>query len=520
MNKIYKIFPFLIPVLLSLSFPLTLYGKNLGQVTFEQTVISFICVLLGTILVAWVSTKVFHEMWKSIAVTCVLSVVFFTYTDIFSLVNQSVIVQVLPKTSPSFELVIHLLLVFLILTILIYKTKKQVVWLIPFLGVFACSAFLISLFPICKYSIHRYSTPVILNEEIVLSQESNNTLRPDIYYIVPDSHSSEEVMKKYFEYDMSKFTKGLEDKGFRVFHQSTSNYPKTLLSLSSSLNMKYLTFPSSLSDSIDETLLYPLIENNGVLQTLKRMGYSYYQLGSWWEGTKINTYANKNILADNTYPVSMNGFTYALLSTTILRPFISEYPQVFLGETSKEKFQRLQFQFSSVEEVAHLPGPKFVFYHIIAPHPPYVFDKNCEERDVTDFSEKASQKNYVEQLECIDNKLNTMITTIQNISSRSAVIILQSDEGIDFYDGKDKWDTAQPSELQRKFPILTALFLPGIDISFLPETLTPVNIFRVVLNSYFHSSMLLLEDKNYIWNNTRIYDLIDVTETIQQPQSN
>ncbi len=38
--------------------------------------------------------------------------------------------------------------------------------------------------------------------------------------------------------------------------------------------------------------------------------------------------------------------------------------------------QIISYTFQKLPEVAVIPGPKFVFAHIIAPHPPFVFDKS------------------------------------------------------------------------------------------------------------------------------------------------
>jgi len=503
------------PVLLALSFPLTLLGKNLGQIPTRHLVVPLlICIGVAGCIVG-ITKLLLRDNRKSMVTSCVVVVVVFTYTDMFSLLSQSFLVQMIPKVTPPFELVILDVLLIGVVLGCVKKIKRIGYSIRLFCFVFSLSAFVLSLVPLCVYATTHY---ISLSQRHVVSLNVPTTLnvqKPDIYYIVPDSHTSGSVMKEAFGYDMAEFAYSLKQKGFQFFDNSTSNYPKTLLSLSSSLNMEYLDYGYPPKSSIDETLLYPFIEDNAVLRFVKRLGYAYYQLGSWWDGTKVNTLADKNILADNKYLVSMTGFSYALMSTTILQPFITAYPQVFLGETTQDKLERLNFQFASVEEVARLPGPKFVFFHIIAPHPPYVFDATCREIETTDFSVSVSKERYTEQAECIDNKLLIMIDTIQKTSSNSAVIILQSDEGVDFYDGKDQWDKVPKEELQRKFLILTALYTPGVDVSYLPSTITPVNIFRVIFNSYFHTTLPLLPDKNYIWNNSHIYDFIDVTNTVK-----
>jgi hypothetical protein len=64
--------------------------------------------------------------------------------------------------------------------------------------------------------------------------------KPDIYYIILDGYARADVLSNLYGYDNSDFIKPLEQRGFNMASQSRSNYPRTLLSLASSLNMKYL----------------------------------------------------------------------------------------------------------------------------------------------------------------------------------------------------------------------------------------------------------------------------------------
>jgi hypothetical protein len=55
--------------------------------------------------------------------------------------------------------------------------------------------------------------------------------------------------------------------------------------------------------------------------------------------------------------------------------------------------------------------------------------------------------------------------------------------------------TEEPSQ---RLPILNAYYLPGVEMdSMLYPSISPVNSFRVVLNSYFGQNLPLLEDQSY-----------------------
>ena len=63
---------------------------------------------------------------------------------------------------------------------------------------------------------------------------------PDIYYIILDEYPNNESLKKNYGFDNTEFLTFLENSGFYVVNNSFSNYPTTIQSLSSSLNMEYL----------------------------------------------------------------------------------------------------------------------------------------------------------------------------------------------------------------------------------------------------------------------------------------
>ena len=63
---------------------------------------------------------------------------------------------------------------------------------------------------------------------------------PDIYYIILDAYSRDDVLQDFYQYDNGPFISELEALGFYVARCSRSNYASTRLSLPSSLNMDYI----------------------------------------------------------------------------------------------------------------------------------------------------------------------------------------------------------------------------------------------------------------------------------------
>ena len=79
-----------------------------------------------------------------------------------------------------------------------------------------------------------------IEKNLLKNELKINENLPDVYYIILDEYPNNESLKKFYEFDNNKFLISLEDSGFYVIENSFSNYPMTIQSLSSSLNMEYL----------------------------------------------------------------------------------------------------------------------------------------------------------------------------------------------------------------------------------------------------------------------------------------
>jgi hypothetical protein len=182
------------------------------------------------------------------------------------------------------------------------------------------------------------------------------------------------------------------------------------------------------------------------------------------------------------------------------------------------------FSLDKLSEIPALPGPKFVFAHIMLPHPPFIFDRdgNYTAPDRPYVTWDASlfpgttaeyQKGYVGQVTFLNQQLMRIISDILTQSANRPIIILQGDHGPGAFYNVLKLDTACLTE---RFSILNAYYFPDGDYHQLYPSITPVNSFRVVLNQYFGAQLNLLEDRNYFASWLSPYIYTDVTDQIHQ----
>ena len=73
------------------------------------------------------------------------------------------------------------------------------------------------------------------------------------------------------------------------------------------------------------------------------------------------------------------------------------------------------------------------------------------------------------------------------------------------------------TDLKERMSILNAYYFPGQKYEGLYGRISPVNSFRVVLNSYFGAKLRLLPDRSFFSTWPEPYQFIDVTEAVRTP---
>jgi len=308
---------------------------------------------------------------------------------------------------------------------------------------------------------------------------------PDIYYIILDGYGRADVLENEYGYDNSDFLNGLRELGFYVAECSQSNYAQTQLSLASSLNFNYI---DALSDRFvagadDRTGLGALIHHSAVRQSLEAAGYQTVAFATGFLATELRD--ADYYLSPEKAVGALNEFEVLLLGTTLAR-LLQDGNQFGMQTAGSELFrERTLFTLDKLDDLSYIQGPKFVFVHLIVPHPPYVFGPTggpVEPAEVgtTKTQEGASQ--YRDQVIYINSRMVELLPRIIENSSTPPIIVLLGDHG-----------PTVASSPRSRMSNLSAYLLPGVDSPAYP-TITPVNIFRIIFNEYFGQDLELLDD--------------------------
>jgi hypothetical protein len=317
---------------------------------------------------------------------------------------------------------------------------------------------------------------------------------PDVYYFILDAYARDDTLKAEFDLDTSPFLSQLEGMGFYVARCAQSNYAQTQLSLSSSLNMDYLQAldPNYSPGQTTRVGMEELIRHSAVRKAFESLGYKTIAFetgfkGTQWEDADLYLSPSSDVFHSMQIAGGPNGFEVMLLRTSaglLLADGVNVLPKFLQPDFDNPRKTHRDLILYDLEQLRVLPtrpGPKFVFAHLVIPHPPYVFGPNGE---FTDF-DKEYVPGYRDQVIYLDKRLLELLPQIIAASPNPPVIILQGDHG------------SIGSKPNTRTTIFNAYYLPNGGVKALHDDISPVNTFRVVFNTYFGGKYKLLDDVSY-----------------------
>jgi len=110
---------------------------------------------------------------------------------------------------------------------------------------------------------------------------------------------------------------------------------------------------------------------------------------------------------------------------------------------------------------------------------------------------------YIAQVQCVNRKVEELVTRIIRNSRRPVVIMLQADHGHALL-GRDVPALADvsPAQIAERTDIFAAYLLPGAPRNLVSDSIGPVNAMRAVMRYYYGFDLPPLEEASY-WSSAR-----------------
>jgi len=333
--------------------------------------------------------------------------------------------------------------------------------------------------------------------------------QPDVWIIVPDRYPNEGALARR-GMDGTGLTSALEDRGFDVMRDATSNYPQTLLSLASAWNFELygadgVSGPTIGADAVGA------IDNHLLGQEFKQAGYDYLHLGSWTDITSAPRVADEILTLDQSSELNRAWVDKSAIAAALQA---RGWDYDVEGRQRRTAIQQLEV----LDELASEQGgpPRLVMAHLLLPHPPFVFAS-----DGTPLAGGLDENSaFDQQRQFVDSQVVPLVDKLQ-ARQRPPLILIASDEGdypldwdeslMETYD----WSTVSADEGRDKLAILAAVYDPDppADEPFpLTDDMSLVNITRWLANRTLGADFERLPDDHYLYRTTGWQELglIDV----------
>ena len=483
---------------------LNLLAHNIAEVNLLVAVRPLLFALLGAVMLLGFARLLLRDWRGAGLVTSFAIFIFISYGHVYTALARVSLGGIIIGRH-RYLIGIYALILVAGLWWIVRNTQR----LLPYNNLLNIVGLVLVVLPLLQIAGHFAKDALFTFEARQQSRDGENALGlvppetlPDIYYIILDSHTRSDALQDDFGHDNTPSLDMLSDAGFYVAGCSRSNYSYTLGSLTSALNMDYLPnlristpYASDAGGNI-----WVLLKHSRVRQWLEEMGYKTVAFDTTYDWSR---------LADADIYLRLGSEAQVLQGVTPFEAMLIKSTGGLILTDSQSRllrarFEQVNFPYSyymssqrfileQLPTIPSYPGPKFIFAHILLPHPPFIFAPDGSLIDDPRYydGENALPKDdsyinpgYISQVQFIDQTIVAIVQAIIANSPVPPVIIIQGDHG---------WSG------DNRLEILNAYYLPGISSEEmrLYETITPVNSFRVIFNAYFAADLPLLEDASF-----------------------
>jgi hypothetical protein len=324
---------------------------------------------------------------------------------------------------------------------------------------------------------------------------------PDVYFVILDGYGRGDVLEQVYGFSNDVFIEELARRGFQVPERSHANYSSTASSVSSTLAMEYLVDPGTTPDYRFVQALHDVIGGaNPVVRTLTNSGYHYSHIEGGWDGARCGP----NV--DTCYRASfLDEAMWTLVGRTPVAPIAENWFGHAFALNGLRSLEGL-----AEEAATERSAPRFVFGHVLLPHPPITVDASCTVRPEPQPGGPAvgarfligtpeldgRRAGYVEQVECVNDEILRFLDELDD----DAVVFITGDHGPDSFGqmklAPDDWTEA---DIRERLAVLSAYRLPSGCSSSVAEDQDLINGMRIVLGCLVEDELPAQPVHSYIF---------------------
>ncbi len=402
-------------------------------------------------------------------------------------------------------------------------------------------------FSIIIYNLILFSFTIqksIINNESMFQNNhfeiSKFDKKPNLFFILFDMYGNEDYLNILNKKNNNLF-KLLTQKSFKT-NNALSNYPSSLFSMPSIFNSDYFKDDIFMShDRINSGKFYSQSTyKNSFIELLKHNNYNIkttYCMGDYLEKRK-KCYFYKNLNYLNKIDISLSE---AIFSHSVFKHSYSFKDKIisnlFFLKRNKNYVEVSKFENILNKMNVNYRKSNFLYFHFTLPHPPYIFDKNCNfikipisentinNQLIRDYNKRKN--GYLNNTTCADKVIKNILNKIDKIDENS-IIILISDHGPHLDHNKkdlNKNDVTYTNVLDLYGSLLAVKADSYCDIDNNVFNLNHVNLLRIISNCLSSTKnhtlpfKLYYEDIHKMKNSKKIFTEKDIEKIYSNHKS-
>jgi hypothetical protein len=360
-------------------------------------------------------------------------------------------------------------------------------------------------------AVERLSAPLTLPQSV--------TRTPDVFHLVLDGMGRPDVLAAQYGMKLDGVIERFRHLGFQIDPTAGhANYVQTHMSLPSMLNLTYLDDLARLQGSAtDREPLRELVGRARAPRVFKQLGYRVEFIG----GGSLAEGAFHGADICDCPQLWFSDAEVGSLSLTPLKVLMA------FGLGQERHFRRSISVFEAFERERSDSAPRYVYGHVMLPHPPFVANERGEftnpGRQLSGSdgswypgSAEEYRAGYRSQASFTLTRALQAATRVLNSArrqGRDVIIIINGDHG-----PRLGLDAVHPTPESGRFtlPVLLAIRWPvGLSPEDPPTSL--VNVYRVLFGTVFGMNLPGLPDRAFVSGFTTPYDLIRAYPEGQSP---
>jgi len=345
--------------------------------------------------------------------------------------------------------------------------------------------------------------------DIALPAHASPAQQPDVYYLMVDGLGQPAYVENNYPIARAQYSDVFRRRGFQVLENSYANYPQTALSSAATFNLgtieQLLHIPTA--EARDRRPLAEVVGRSRVARAFKDRGYRLVDFPSGYPLTrqKLADCVRRPFIA----PTFVEYYLIEDGLLALVQSWVGEGPAEVSFAMRRNRLNYIFDKLGTSTKKYASDEPVFVYAHILAPHPPFVFGVAGQASpsrakfafadgnhwlDIHGHDDKSYRQRYADQATWIMKRLGNAVDDIITSSTRPKIIIIQGDHG----PGSGlHWNDPLTTDHNERFGIFNAWYVSSGRQVPLYEGMTSLNTFPILFNTFFGGQLAQLPDKHW-----------------------